>query len=136
MLTLLSDLVLLPYLLYYILLHSITTTKLYCTLFWLGQQAAHSVGCLHSFGLSRMGLNPLVVLTLLVGVLVVVDLVANPLGLHGGCLLFELAYYLVLGVGLLLDVADAVKQQPAGAAFIKACFLLVDLGCFRFYPTM
>ena len=83
-----SDFFLLPYLLYYILLHyTATTSTLHCTLFWFGLHAAHPVSCLHSFDLSRMRLNPLIVLTLLVVVLAVIDLVASPLGLHGGCLL-------------------------------------------------
>ena len=74
--------------------------------------------------------------TLLVGVLVAVDLVADHLGLYGGCFLLKLASHFDLDVGVVLDLALAVKQQPAKAASIKACFLLVDLGYFRFYQPM
>ena len=74
--------------------------------------------------------------TLLVGVLVAVDLVPNHLGLYGGCFLLQLASHFDLDVGVVLDLALAVKQQPAEAASVEACFLLVDLDCFRFYLPM
>ena len=70
----------------------------------------------------------MVVWTLLVGVLVAVDLVPNHLGLYGGCFLLQLASHFDLDVGVVLDLALAVKQQPAKAASMEACFLLVDLG--------
>ena len=70
------------------------------------------------------------------GVLVAVDLVANHLGLYGGCFLLKLASHFDLGVGLVLDLDLVVKQQPTKAASIEACVLLVDLGYFRFYLPM
>ena len=47
--------------------------------------------------------------TLLVGVLVAVDLVPNHLGLYGGSFLLQLASHFDLDVGVVLDLALAVK---------------------------
>ena len=69
------------------------------------------------------------------GVLVAVDLVVNHLGLYGGCFLSKLASHFALGVGFVLELALAVKQQPAKAASIEACFLLVGFGLFQILST-
>ena len=69
--------------------------------------------------------------TLLVGVLVAVDLVPNHLGLYGGCFLLQLASHFDLDVGVVLDLALAVKQQPVEAASVEACLLLVGFGFFQ-----
>ena len=70
-------------------------------------------------------------LALLGGELVAVDRVANHLVLHGELLLLRLASHVNLGVGLVLDLALAVKQQPVEAASVEACLLLVGFGFFQ-----